>query len=133
MSAVRSRVKSGEAPNERVRDAAYCLSATSKMKIEMATQTTAQRIAGTPVAFAMFTASVGTLAAKGEDRKKTVFKSSSAFSTHCTASRLTTKVATRALANRATANSPMESSTQATSVKGSPAREPHVPARTSLM
>src|SRR5581483_1344498 len=133
MSAVRSSVKSDGPANERLCDEVYCFTATTRINTEITIHSAAQNIAGMPVAFAIFKASVGTVAANGEDRKKTVFKSSSAFKTHCTASRLTTKLATLALANRATANSPTDSSTPATSVKGSPANDPHVPARIGLI
>src|SRR5207244_13293508 len=61
-------------------------------------------IAGMPVALAMFTASVGTVGANGDERKKTVFRSSKAFKMHCTARKLTMKVAMRGLPNRATIN-----------------------------
>src|SRR5215510_10868469 len=100
-----SRPRSGVAAKARWREATYCFKATIRISTDRAIQSVAQMNAGTPVAFAMFRASVGTVAAKGEDRKKTVFRSSSAFKTHCTASRLTTKVATRAEAKRATAKS----------------------------
>ena len=45
-------------------------------------QREAQTTAGMPVAAAMFTASVGALGAKGDERKKTVFRSRRAFRTH---------------------------------------------------
>src|SRR2546423_13317842 len=86
-SAVRSRARSLTPANDFRCDATYCLSATATIKTDSAIQRTAQNIAGIPVAFAMFSASVGTVAANGEDRKKNVFRSSSAFKTHCTASR----------------------------------------------
>ena len=38
--------------------------------------------AGTPVALAMLVASVGAAGANGDERKKTVFRSSRAFRTH---------------------------------------------------
>src|SRR5437870_13607703 len=98
----------------------------------IAIQTMAQAIAGIPVALYMFTASVGTDGANGDERKKTVFKSSSAFSTHCTASRLTTKVATAGDAKRATATRPIAKATPAKSVKGIPLSELHDPAMIGL-
>src|SRR5437667_6808916 len=90
----------------------------------MAIQTMDQRIAGMPVALAMFKASVGTLGANGDERKKTVFRSSSAFKTHCTARKLTKKVAKRGLAKRASATRPTESSVPAISVNGIPENAP---------
>src|SRR6266542_1482275 len=84
----------------------------------VAIQITAHASAGMPVAFAMFTASVGTDGANGVDRKKTVFRSSSALRTHCTARKLTKKVATRALAYLATRIKPRVSSVPANIVKG---------------
>src|SRR5213079_1070813 len=96
--------------------------------IAIVIQTVAQIRAGMPVAFAMLSASVGTVAANGDDRKKTVFRSSKAFKTHCTAKRLTTKEATRAEAKRATANRPIDKSTPANRVKGSPLSESQAPA-----
>src|SRR6185503_142759 len=102
-----SSVRSGTPVNDFCREATYCLIATSRIKTENAIHKPAQKIAGTPVVLAIFTASVGTVAANGDDRKKTVFRSSNAFKTHCTAKRLTTKVATRADAKRATAKSPL--------------------------
>src|SRR5947207_10553564 len=96
-------------------------------------QTPAQMTAGIPVALRMFSASVGTLGANGDDKNRTFFKSSNAFKTHCTASKLTTKVATRAEANRATANSPAVNKTQANKVKGSPLNESQAPANSGLM
>src|SRR5258708_25698853 len=86
-----------------------------------------QITAGMPVATAILAASLGTLAPKGDDKKKTVFKSSSAFSTHCTASRLTTKVATRALANRATPTTPIARTSPAKKVNRTPVSDPHDP------
>src|SRR6185295_14620438 len=80
---------------------------------------TAQTTAGVPVAFAMFTASVGTAGAKGVDRKKTVFRSSSALSMHWTARKLTKNVATRAVVYFATATRPTDNSVPARIVKGS--------------
>src|SRR6476620_5294755 len=114
--------------NDFCREATYCLIATSRIKTENAIHKPAQKIAGTPVVLAMFTASVGTVAAKGDERKKTVFRSSKAFRTHCTARRLTTKVATRADAKRATAKRPAARSTPANKVKGSPLSESQAPA-----
>ena len=55
---------------------------TARIPIAIVIQVTAQTNAGMPVVFAMFTASVGTVGAKGEDMKKIVFRSSRAFSTH---------------------------------------------------
>src|SRR2546423_14393536 len=132
-SAVRSRARSLAPANDFRCDATYCLTETARIKSDNAIQSTAQNIAGIPVAFAIFSASVGTVAAKGEDRKNTVFKSSRAFKTHCTASRLTRKVATFADAKRATANKPTDISPPASKVKGSPPRDPHVPPITGLM
>src|SRR5437868_5017259 len=77
-----------------------------------------QMIAGTPVACDIFTASVGTLGLNGDERKRTVFRSSKAFSTHCTANMLTTNVATRGEAKRATMNNPITSAIPATNVNG---------------
>src|SRR5688500_17610654 len=93
---------------------------TSAIKIQMM----AQMNAGMPVALAMFTASVGTLVANGEERMKTVFRSSSAFRTHWTARKLTKKVATRALANLARATKPTERDVPAIRVKGMPESAP---------
>src|SRR5213594_1992775 len=73
----------------------------------------------------MLTASVGTLGPNGDERKKTVFRSSSALSTHCTASKLTTNVATLKLANLATRNSPTDRAIQANNVNGTPLSEFH--------
>src|ERR1043166_8319262 len=126
-SAVRSRARSLTPANDFRCDATYCLTATARIKTESAIQSTAQNIAGFPVAFAIFSASVGTVVAKGEDRKNTVFRSSRAFRTHCTASRLTRKVATFADAKRATANKPTDRSPPANKVKGRPPSDPHVP------
>src|SRR4029077_18502091 len=106
---------------------------TARIKTDSAIQSTAQNIAGIPVAFAMFSASVGTVVAKGEDRKNTVFRSSRAFRTHCTASKLTRKVATFAEAKRATASKPTDSRPPASNVKGRPPSEPHVPLIRGLM
>src|ERR1700704_6533213 len=91
------------------------------------------RTAGMPVAAAMFAASVGTAGANGDDRKKTVFKSSRAFSTHCTAKRLNTNVATPALAKRATANNPTASAMPAKKVKEIPDSELQDPATIGVM
>src|ERR1051325_1116027 len=99
-SAGRSRARSLTPANDFRWEATYCLTATARIKTESAIQRTAQNIAGMPVAWPIFSASVGTVVAKGEDRKNTVFKSSSAFKTHCTASRLTRKLATFADAKR---------------------------------
>ena len=82
---------------------------------------------------AMFTASVGTLGAKGDERKKTVVRSSKAFRTHCTASRLTKNMANFGLVNLATANSPSDNTTPASSVKGTPESVPAVPAINGLI
>src|SRR2546430_17230760 len=109
----------------------YCRTVTARIRTDEI-QTIDQTIAGTPVAFAMFSASVGTVVANGDERKKTVFKSSRAFKTHWTARKLTRKVATRAEANRATAKRPTDISTPASKVKGSPLSEPQVPAMTGL-
>src|SRR6185295_2323518 len=94
---------------------------TARIPIAIPIQVTDQIKAGMPVAFAMFTASVGTVGPNGEDRKNTVFKSSRALSTHWTARKLTRKVATRARAYFATATNPTLSSVPARIVKGSEA------------
>src|SRR5437016_631603 len=133
ISAVRSRARSLPPANDFRCDATYCLTATARIKTESAIQRTAQNIAGIPVAFAIFSASVGTVVANGEDRKNTVFRSSKAFSTHCTANKLTRKVATFAEAKRATANKPSDSKPPASNVKGTPLTEPDVPLITGLM
>src|ERR1700738_2448458 len=83
--------------------------------------------AGRPVALAIFAASVGTVGPNGDERKKTVFRSSKAFRTHWTASRLKTKVATRALANLATATRPAARAMPAKNVNGIPVSELHDP------
>src|SRR5262249_26979348 len=127
ISPVPPREKSGTAAKDFCRDAMYCRTATARIRTEVAIQMTAQKRAGIPVALAMFTASVGTVAAKGDERKSTVFKSSKAFRTHWTASKLTRNVATRADANLATANRPADSSTPANSVNGRPLNVAHVP------
>src|SRR5262245_23953225 len=119
-----SRARSGIPANERRCDATYCLSATTRIRTETVIQSEAQKRAGTPVAFAMFKASVGTVAANGDERKKMVFKSSSAFKTHWTGSRLTKKVAARADAKRATRKRPTDSRTPANKVKGMPLNAP---------
>src|SRR5215813_15333497 len=128
-----SRFKSGIEANDFWREATYCLSATARIKTDVAIHKVAQISAGTPVALAIFKASVGTVAAKGDDRKKTVFRSSSAFRTHWTANKLTTKVATRAEANRATRNRPADNSTPANRVKGRPLRDSQTPANSGLI
>src|SRR5947207_3254745 len=128
-----SRLRSGIEANARCREATYWRIATTRIRTDIAIHNVAQTTAGTPVAFAIFRASVGTVAANGEDRNKTVFRSSSAFKTHCTANKLTTKVATRAEANRATANSPAVNKTPANKVKGSPLNESQAPANSGLM
>ena len=92
---------------------------TARIPMAIPIQATDQIKAGMPVAFAMFTASVGTVGPKGEDRKKTVFKSSRALSTHWIARKLTRNVATRGRAYFATATSPTLSSVPAKIVKGS--------------
>src|SRR5438552_8153459 len=84
-----------------------------------------QRIAGMPVALAMFKASVGTEGANGDERKKTVFRSSSALRMHCTARKLTKNEATLALANLATRTKLIDSSVPATRVKGIPESDDH--------
>ncbi len=68
----------------------------------------------------MFTASFGTAVSKGLFRKKTVFRSKSAFSTHCTARKLVKKAATRAVANLAIKTNPIEITVPAKSVNGIP-------------
>src|SRR6185295_890824 len=85
-------------------------------------QSPAQTIAGSPVAFVMFTVSVGTAGANGDARKKTVFRSNNALSTHCTARKLTKNPATLALANRAMSTSPTERTVPASKVNGMPAQ-----------
>src|SRR5881227_2171406 len=132
-SAVRSRARSLPPANDFRCDPTYCLTETTRIKTDSAIQSAAQNIAGIPVAFAIFSASVGTVAANGEDRKNTVFRSSRAFKTHCTASKLTRKVATFAEAKRATANKPTDSKPPASNVNGSPLSEPHVPLITGLI
>src|SRR2546421_2060080 len=127
ISAVRSRARSLPPANDFRCDATYCLTATARIKTDSAIQSAAQNIAGIPVAFAIFSASVGTVAANGDDRKNTVFRSSRAFKTHCTASRLTRKVATFAEANRATANRPTDKRPPASRVNGIPPTDPQVP------
>src|SRR5439155_15719696 len=107
--------------------------ATIRIANAAAIQTMVQMTAGMPVALYTFVASVGTAGAKGDERKKTVFKSSSAYSTHCTASRLNTKVATRALVNRATATSPTARAMPAKKVNGIPVSELHDPATIGLI
>ena len=92
--------------------------------VEIAIHKVAQTNAGTPVAFAMFTASVDAPGAKGDERKSTVFRSSKAFKTHCTARKLTKNVANLGRAKRATATNPAESNTPAAKVKGIPAIGP---------
>src|SRR5215210_3445102 len=91
----------------------------------MPIQIIAQKIEGMPVAFAILTASVGTLAPKGDERKKTVFKSESALRMHCTARKLTKKLAVPALAYLAMTMSPSVSTTPAISVNG--LKYPHIP------
>src|SRR5688572_15385621 len=86
----------------------------------MAIHSADQKIAGMPVAFAIFMASVGTEGANGDDRKKTVLRSSRALRIHCTARKLTKNVATRELARRATATRPNVSKVPASRVKGIP-------------
>ena len=98
----------------------YILIDTKRIPNAITIHIVAQNIAGMPVAFAMFMASVGTEGAKGDDKKKTVLRSSSALRIHCTARKLTKNVATRELARRATATSPTESRVPATRVKGIP-------------
>src|ERR1041385_5121757 len=100
--------KSDVGPSDERREPTYWRTATAKIRTEVAIQRTDQNKAGMPVAFAIFRASVGTVVTNGDERKKTVLRSSSAFSTHCTARKLTKKVATRADANRATTNNPAE-------------------------
>src|SRR5580765_6839948 len=124
--------RSGNVVRDRCRLETYWRKATARIRTDATIQITDQNSAGIPVALAMFKASVGTVVAKGVDRKKTFFRSSKAFSTHCTARRLTRKVATRAEANRATANRPADKSTPAINVKGRPLNEAHVPANIGL-
>src|ERR1043166_515071 len=124
-----SSARSGIAANECRREATYCLSATARIRTEMVIQSEAQKRAGTPVAFAMFKASVGTVGANGDERKKTVLQSSKAFKTHCTASRLTTNVAARAEAKRATRKRPTVSKTPASKVNGMPLKATQAPAK----
>ena len=89
-------------------------------------QVMAQKKAGIPVALAMFAASVEMAGPNGDERKKTVFKSSRAFSTHWTARKLTKKVATLGPANLANAIRPTDRSVPASNVKGIPESAPPV-------
>src|SRR5687767_8985164 len=98
--------------------------ARARITSAIAIQMTAHKNAGMPVALAMFTASVGTVGANGEERKKTVFRSKSAFKTHWTARKLTKNVATLALANLARATKPIEREVPARKVKGMPESAP---------
>src|SRR5437879_13499271 len=93
----------------------------------MTIHTIVQMIAGMPVALAMFTASVGTEGANGDERKKTFFRSSRAFKMHCTARKLTMKVAMRGLPNRAMRNNAPAKAMPAKRVNGIPVSEPHEP------
>src|SRR4051812_30637121 len=120
--------KSAVGPSEDRREPTYWRTATARIKTEVAIQRTDQNSAGIPVAFAIFTASVGTVVTNSDERKKTVLRSSNAFSTHWTARKLTKKVATRADAKRATANNPAEIIRPAASVNGRPPSVPQVPA-----
>src|SRR5215813_12862711 len=88
------------------------------MPTATAIHSSAQKIAGTPVALYMLTASFGTAGANGDERKKTVFRSSSAFRMHCTAIMLTMKSATRSEVHRPIAYRPSESTTPAIKVNG---------------
>src|SRR6266404_412182 len=90
------------------------------MPTEIVIQTLAQTSAGIPVAFAMLIASLGNLGPKGVERKNTVFRSSRALRTHCTARKLRKKVASRELANFAMATRPRVNNDPAKSVKGMP-------------
>ena len=65
-----------------------------------------QNMEGSPVAIDMLRASVWTEGPKGDERKKTVLRSVSAFRTHWTARKLKKNVATFALAKRAMRTSP---------------------------
>src|SRR5207302_5024813 len=98
----------------------------------MTIHTIVHMIAGMPVALAMFTASVGTAGANGDERKKTFFRSSKAFKMHCIARKLTMKVAMRGLPNRATRNKAPAKTMPAKSVNGIPGSEPHDPATIGL-
>src|ERR1044072_88987 len=96
---------------------------TAKIPIAMLIHATDQNNAGIPVALAMLTASVGTGEQDGEEGKKTVFMSGSAFSTHWTARKLTRNVAARGRAYFATATNPTLRNVPARIEKGS-AEEP---------
>src|SRR6267142_879234 len=98
----------------------YSRIVTARIPNAIALQMIAQARAGMPVAFAMFTASVGTDGANGVDRKKTVFKSSKAFKIHWTARKLTKNVARRAPAYLAMRIKPTASDVPASKVKGIP-------------
>src|ERR1700730_144966 len=122
-----SKGKSGWKPLSRL--ATYIRIAIQRIPSASTIQLRDQINAGIPVAFAMFTASVGTDGANGDERKKTVLRSKSALSTHWTARKLTKKDATRALENRAIKTRPTESKVPASSVNGIPDNAPHVSSR----
>src|SRR5262249_327499 len=125
--------KSGIEANDFWPEATYCLSATARIKTDVAIHKVAQISAGMPVALAIFKASVGTVAAKGDERKKTVFRSSSAFRTNWTTNKLTKKGGTGAEGNRATRNRPADNSTPANRVKGRPLKDNQAPANNGLI
>src|SRR5215207_11307728 len=84
-----------------------------------AIQKSAQKTEGTPVAAAMFAASL--CRSVRAEAKSTFRKSKTAFRTHCTARNETRKVAARGFRYLAAAKSPRGSATPETSVK-SPGR-----------
>ena len=65
-----------------MRLATYIRIAIKSIPTEIVIHMTDQKSAGMPVAADIFSASVGIDGAKGEDRKNTVFRSSSAFRMH---------------------------------------------------
>src|SRR5215218_8858494 len=77
-------------------------------------QKSTQKMEGTPVAAAMFAASV--CASVKAEAKSTFRKSKTAFKTHCTARNETRKVAARGFRYLAAAKSPKGIATPATSV-----------------
>src|ERR1044072_7001808 len=78
-------------------------------------QKSTHKIEGTPVAVAMFAASV--CASEKAEAKRTFLKSKTAFSTHCTARYETRKAAARGFKYFAAAKSPNGNATPATSAK----------------
>src|ERR671927_1215244 len=85
----------------------------------MTIQKSTQKTEGTPVAAAMFAASV--CASEKAEAKSTVRRSKTAFRTHCTARNETRKAAARGFRYLAAAKSPKGITTPATSVN-SPGR-----------